>query len=208
TDYDRYVAQRDIVNLFNAQRLSDERVAGLYIVSADDSVPVIASTTLNRTPDRAAMWDLPFVQQVLDLGGRVMWVPTMMNGLTQEYERPTIAVTRAVSVFTGTPAYLAVEIFADVLETPLLGVSTGEGSVTRLVAPLESGYRVVYSTEPEEVGEDYTYEIPEAGSSATLDIDGVSMLAVAEEVPLNGWRLVSNVPVAELVKDVASIRNV
>src|SRR5690606_4728227 len=135
TDYDRYVAQRDIVNLFNAQRLSDERVAGLYIVSADDSVPVIASTTLNRTPDRAAMWDLPFVQQVLDLGGRGMWVPTMMNGLTQEYERPTIAVTRAVSVFTGTPAYLAVEIFADVLETPLLGVSTGEGSVTRLVAP-------------------------------------------------------------------------
>src|SRR5690606_32822929 len=180
----------------------------LYIVSADDSVPVIASTTLNRTPDRAAMWDLPFVQQVLDLGGRVMWVPTMMNGLTQEYERPTIAVTRAVSVFTGTPAYLAVEIFADVLETPLLGVSTGEGSVTRLVAPLESGYRVVYSTEPEEVGTDYTYEIPEAGSSATLEIDGESMLAVAGELSLNGWLLVSNVPVAELVKDVASIRNV
>ena len=208
TDYDRYVAQRNIVNLFNAQRLSDDRVAGLYIVSADDSVPVIASTTLNRTPDRAAMWDLPFVQQVLDLGGRVMWVPTMMNGLTQEYERPTIAVTRAVSVFTGTPAYLAVEIFADVLETPLLGVSTGEGSVTRLVAPLESGYRVVYSTEPEEVGTDYTYEIPEAGSSATLEIDGESMLAVAGELSLNGWLLVSNVPVAELVKDVASIRNV
>jgi len=208
TDYDRYMAQRDIVNLFNAQRLSDSNVAGMYIVSADDSVPVIASTLLNRTPDRAAMWDLPFVPQVLDMSGKVLWVPTMMNGLTQELDRPTIAVTRSVSVFTNGPSYLALEIFADVLETPLLGVSTGEGGETRLVAPMESGYRVVYSTEPEEVGEDYTYEIPEAGSSATLDIDGVSMLAVAEEVPLNGWRLVSNVPVAELVKDVASIRNV
>ena len=208
TDYDRYVAQRDIVNLFNAQRLSDVRVAGLYIVSADDSIPVIASTTLNRTPDRTAMWDLPFVQQVMELSGRVLWIPTMMNGLTGELERPTIVVARAISVFTITPAYLAVEIFADILETPLQGVSTGEGSVTRLVAPLDSGYRVVYSTDTEEIGTDYTYEIPEAGSSATLDIDGVSTLSVAEELSLNGWRLVSNVPVAELVRDVASIRNV
>jgi len=208
TDYDRYVAQRDIVNLFNAQRLSDDKVVGVYIVSEDDSMPVIASTLLNRTPERAAMWDLPFVRQALDLGGKVLWVPTMMNGLTQQFDRPTIAVVRSVSMFTNRPSYLAIEIYADVLEIPLLGVSMGEGSVTRLVAPLESGHRVVYSTEPEEVGTDYTYEIPDAGSSATLDIDGLSMLAVAGEVSLNGWRVVSNVPVAELVRDVASIRNV
>jgi len=207
TDYDRYTAQREIETLFNALRLSDDKVVGLYVVPSDDASPLIASTSSNK-PERATLWDWPFVQQVLDLGGRVMWVPTMTNGLSKSFDRPTIAVARSVSVFVSKPAYLAIEIYADVLDTPLQGVSIGEGSATRLIAPWESGNMVVYSTEPSEIGAPYTYEMPEAGSSATLNIEGREMLSVAGEVALNGWRLVSNIPVSELVKDVSTIRNV
>jgi len=207
TDYDRYTAQREIETLFNALRLSDDNVVGLYVVPGDDESPMIAAVSGTK-PARSTLWDWPFVQQVLELSGRVMWVPTMPNGLTKSLDRPTIAIVRSVSVFVSKPAFLAIEIYADVLESPLQGVSFGEDSVSQLIAPGESGNVVVYSTEPSEVATTYTYEMPDAGSSATMNIDGTEMLSVAGEVPLNGWRLVSNIPVSELVKDVSTIRNV
>lgn len=206
TDFERYEAQRAIGELFGTVQMSDVNVAGVYIVPNDEKTPVIGSTAGSVMPEKAALLEQPFVQKAQELKGRVVWVPTSPQGLSGSLDRPTIALVRALNL-TAVQTLLIMELYANILNEPISGATSDNGSVVRLIAP-EEGKRIVYSTNTDELATTYGHELPAPGSSIGVEIDGKDMLSVGASVPVNNWMVVANIPVSELVRDVASIRNV
>ncbi len=206
SDFERYEGQREISELFGTVQMSDGNVAGLYIIPTDDKTPVIGSSGGYTLPDKAAVLEQPFAQQAIELRGKVLWVSTMPKGLSGSVDRPTIAIARVLNL-TSTPSLLIMELFANILEDPIQGAAGDNGSVVRLIAP-EDGNRIIYSTDVAELATTYGLALPAAGSSIEVEVDGEDVLSVGANVPINNWMVVANIPVSELVKDVASIRNV
>ncbi|MDI4646735.1 methyl-accepting chemotaxis protein [Cohnella hashimotonis] len=204
-DFERFDNQRTITTKLSNVMISDNSIAGIFLLPTDPSMAVIGSSNSGGVPD---MKENPpaFLDTMKQAAGKVVWVPTMATGITGKQTAPTIAVGRALmNVNSGNPYLLVIELSIKSLQDMLSNVSFGDGSSTYIVAPDGT---IVYAADAALMGQKYEYELPDASGEVKIKADGREMLSVGSpSVGSSGWTVVGNIPTSSLVKDAKVIRN-
>ncbi|MBB6735436.1 methyl-accepting chemotaxis protein [Cohnella sp. CBP 2801] len=205
-DYEKFDSQRTINTKLSSVMMSDNSLAGIYLIPTDPSQDVIGSATSGGVPDVKSN-PPAFEQSMIDASGRVVWVPTMKQGISGKSTAPTFAVGRAlmnVGRDSNKPYLLVMEINLSSVQDLIGSVNFGEGSSSYIVAPDGT---VVYSPKDDEISGKYPYDLPGDDGSSTIKEDKVQVLTVGAKTTAGEWEVIGNIPVSILVKDAAVIRN-
>jgi len=169
----------------------------------DGLSPIMSSLT---RIDAAAATETEWYRSAIENDTEGYWLPTMMDGLSGNLNKKSFGFAKVLkSTSTNDPMYLLVlEFDYQVIWDQFAEVSLGEGSMIRIIHPDGT---VVFGPN-EEIGQPFGIAIGEAAEAEaiTAELDGASVL-VPYKTLYNGWTLVGTVPVEELVKDAAVIRN-
>ncbi len=187
-----------IKEYFHQLAASDITLDNITLMSLDSSLPPIST---NGMMTAEVLSQFPYISQIEEAGGDIVWIPTQPKGIDGQHNSPTFAVGKYVNFMK--PHAIIMEIKDDVMNAELADVHFGENGSAYVVTPDK---KIVYGPDVTQLGSDYPHAIEE-GSSQTLDINGVKFLSSASPTETNGWFMVGNIPVSELVKDAKEIRD-
>jgi methyl-accepting chemotaxis protein len=205
SDFDRYQYVQGVETSFNNFMFGNSKyvVGGVLLPLRDGLSPIMSSLT---RIDAAAATETEWYRSAIENDTEGYWLPTMMDGLSGNLNKKSFGFAKVLkSTSTNDPMYLLVlEFDYQVIWDQFAEVSLGEGSMIRIIHPDGT---VVFGPN-EEIGQPFGIAIGEAAEAEaiTAELDGASVL-VPYKTLYNGWTLVGTVPVEELVKDAAVIRN-
>ncbi|MDG0812046.1 methyl-accepting chemotaxis protein [Cohnella rhizosphaerae] len=204
-DFERFDNQRTITTKLSNVMISDNSIAGIFLLPTDTSMAVIGSSNSGGIPDMKAN-PPAFLDTMKQAAGKVVWIPTMQKGITGKQTAPTIALGRALmNVNSGNPYLMVIELNVKALQDMLANVSFGDGSATYIVAPDGT---IVYAADTALMGQKYTEKLPDASGEVKIKSGGREMLSVgSKSTGTSGWTIVGNIPTSSLVKDAKAIRN-
>lgn len=203
-DFERFDNQRTINTKLSNVMISDSSISGIYLLPTDPKMDAIGASNAGGMPDLKEK-SPAFVAAMKAAAGKVVWVPTMPQGVTGKQTTPTIAVGRALmNVNSQNPYLLVIELNLKALQDMLSSVSFGAGSSTYIVAPDGT---VVYAEDTSLLGKPYGKDVPKDGK-LNIKADGRAMLSVGSTAEgSSAWTVVGNIPTSSLVKDAKTIRN-
>ncbi|MFB9280141.1 methyl-accepting chemotaxis protein [Cohnella cellulosilytica] len=198
-DYEMFDTARQLTEKLNSVAMADSSYESISLIPMYEGGQFISTgTSLNRE----AVAEKPFLTTIAEANGRATWIPTMPKGLDDNRSTPTFVLGRLLN--QGKPYLLMLEIKIKTLEDEMKSVNFGEGSSAYIVS---SDKTIVYGPNAEKMGTPYEYDLPGEDSSATITIDGTKVLSSVGLMENNGWQLLGNIPVSELVKDAKAISN-
>jgi len=197
-DFEKFDTSRKLSDKLNRVNMSDSTILSIMLVPLDGkSTPIV---TGNSASDMSKLLELPYVEKIKSENGRAVWNPTMIGGISGKSTTPTFTVGRLLN--QGMQALLLMEIKIDSIQKEMESVKFGEGGSAYIVS--ENG-TIVYGPDATKFGTQYASTLP--NGSETLNVYGVKSLSSAGSIQANGWQLIGNIPVSELVKDAKQIRN-
>jgi methyl-accepting chemotaxis protein len=201
------ISTDEAVKSYNASKIreyfyqftaADETVDSVSLYPLEGQVKAISTNGLITSE---LLSQFPYISKIQEARGELVWVPTMPNGIDGQQNIPTFAVGKLLDYIV--PYVLIVEIRYNALDRELKNVQFGESGAAYVVS--DEG-KIVYTQDTSLLGTDYPYPIP--SEPQVINIGGVQSLSTASKVELNGWTMIGNIPVAELVKDAKQIRDV
>ncbi|SMG35516.1 methyl-accepting chemotaxis protein [Paenibacillus aquistagni] len=202
--------QNNIKSSLQNYTISNDLLQEIYLVPLDGKRLTYNSNGYQIKTEDIVKHD--WFQKVVDANGAVVWLETMPSGLA-DLKQPTFGLAREMrDSGTGKADYVIImEISLNALSESLQSLELGEGSELRVINP--EG-RIMYAADEAE----YTQPAPEwmvpqkdekakewTGSSFVRNSDGEQMLTVYHQIKTNGWLLIGEIPVKELVKDANKI---
>ena len=178
-------------------RSADNTLDGITLVPLEGGAAPI-STNARMTAE--VLDEFPYISKIRDANGNMIWVPTMPQGIDGQHNVPTLALGKLVNFVK--PYVLLYEIRYNVLYDELKDVRFGESGSVYVVSP--EGI-IAHAPERELLGTAYPYPVPD--EPQVIMMDGVEALSSASAAETNGWTVVGNIPVAELVRDAKQIRD-
>jgi methyl-accepting chemotaxis protein len=206
SDFEQYQNVQGIETSFNNFLFGNSKflVGGALLPLRDGLSPIVSATT---RIDQDEAVESEWYKRAIESDVKGYWLPTMPNGLAGNSNKKTFGFAKIVrSTSTNDPIYLLLlEFNYQVVHEQFADVSLGEGSVIRII---NSDGTVLFGPD-EEIGQPLGIGIGESAEAdaITAELDGESVLVPYQTLD-NGWTLVGTVPVGELVKDAAVIRNV
>lgn len=196
-DYQLLITRQDLNDKLTQVVMADGSLESISLVPLEESATVITTGT---NIDQAALRGSPYIEEIQKNNGKPVWIPTQAGGLDGKRPEPTFAVGRFLN--QGTPAVLLMEIKVKTLEDALGDVHFGEKGSAYVVAPDGT---IVLGPDKSKLGTHYGNQIPEG--SDKIWVNGVKSLSSVGTMETGGWKLITNIPVSELVKDAKAIQN-
>jgi methyl-accepting chemotaxis protein len=184
---------RTLGTRLSAAAMTDLSIKQIVLISDRDGRPVLAS---DAAADAAIFRDPAVSRRVRSGQGKPVWFADA--GGPGGNIRLFVGIAYEMNVMHE----LYMEIDPYVIEKRVQSTDFGDGRVY-VIAPDRT---VVYATESDEAGKPYAYALPEEDSAITR-INGQTMLSVQGVVESNGWLIVSHIPLASLMENVRSIRD-
>jgi methyl-accepting chemotaxis protein len=195
-DFEKFDTSRQLNDKLNQVAMADMGIESITLLPLDPQDQVITS---GGSVNKDNLLQMKFIEQIKNGNGRAVWIPTQPKGMDGERQQPTFAVARLLN--QGKQSLLILEIKLKVLEEQMQSVRFGDNGSAYIVAPDGT---IVYGPDKSQIGTPYSGKIPE-GSEAMV-VNGVKSLSSGGKLENNGWTLVGNIPMSELVKDAKSIR--
>lgn len=178
-------------------RSADNTLDGITLIPLEgDAAPI--STNARMTAE--VVKQFPYISKIKEANGNMVWVPTMPQGIDGQHNVPTLALGKLVNFVK--PYVLLYEIRYHVLNGELKDVRFGESGSAYVVTPEGT---IVFASDESLLGTAYPHPIPT--EPQVISIDGIESLSTASAAQSNGWIIIGNIPVAELVKDAKQIRD-
>ncbi|WP_195576197.1 methyl-accepting chemotaxis protein [Paenibacillus sp. 1001270B_150601_E10] len=202
--------QNNIKSSLQNYTISNDLLQEIYLVPLDTKRETYNSNGYQVKTEDIIKND--WFQKIIDAKGGVVWLETMPEGLANT-KQPTFGLAREMrDSGTGKADYVIImELSLKALSESIESLQLGEGSQLRVINP--EG-RIMYAEDAAE----YTKQAPEwlvpkkgenekewTGSSFVKADKGEQMLTVYHEIKTNGWLLIGEIPVRELVKDANTI---
>ncbi|XID95461.1 methyl-accepting chemotaxis protein [Paenibacillaceae bacterium WGS1546] len=197
-DYEMFDTSRQLTEKLSSVAMADASYESISLIPVEPGGQLM---TTGGSMDLEAIRQLPHLDSIAEGNGRAVWLPTMAGGLDGKRTAPTFALGRILN--QGKPYLLVMEIKAKTLEDQMKTVNFGEGSSAYIVA---NDRTIVYGPDNGKLGTTYEYDLP-SDQSSTIDVDGTRTLSSEGVLGNNGWKLIGNIPVSELVKDARAISN-
>ncbi|WP_270164543.1 methyl-accepting chemotaxis protein [Paenibacillus sp. SYP-B4298] len=150
-------------------------------------------------------------QKAVEQEGKTYWAPTELNGFAGGQSEPMIGLTRLIKNTSSNDAafVLLIEIKYSEIASRLAGLALGDDSEVKII---DSTNKILYSNNKEDLGTASKIDFPPDESKTKPKAfrqmsDNGEILVVHKLFKLMDWRLVGEIPVAELVKDAAQIKN-
>ncbi|XEC93116.1 methyl-accepting chemotaxis protein [Paenibacillus tarimensis] len=206
--FTHFEAVKKIETKFQNIILSNKTLAGGHLIPLSEDYSGISvggnSIMYNMVADK------DWFKEVITLEGKVLWVPTQLKGFGGNTSDHTFGLARLMkSSASGQRVFvMLIEIRYSELMNQLSGLQLGEGGNYRIV---DSGNNIIFTEFDEELGTTNAVALPEVseseqGSLRTTNEEGQAVLAAYKKFNLMDWRLVGEIPVAELVKDAKEIK--
>ncbi|WP_347880721.1 methyl-accepting chemotaxis protein [Paenibacillus sp. F411] len=202
SDYDMFALEKKIREKLNNEITADSNIKAIYIIPPKKN-KIFSAGIMSRSTEQITAE--PWVEELLK-EKKTMWLPTRT-----EADSPYFSMARSLgSMHDFSQVYIfVIELHADVLNRQLKGIDLGDGGRIQLLNP---ELKVVSSNETSELGEDskWTFmssENREGRSGSTVDEDpnGNDILAVYDDLNVNGWTVVGAIPTELLTKDAKRI---
>jgi methyl-accepting chemotaxis protein len=198
-DYELFDTSRQLTDKMSGIAMADSSYMSISLIPADPNGQFM---TTGSAINKEKISDANFLKPIEEGNGRAVWIPTMANGLDGSRNAPTLALGRVLN--QGSKYYLILEIKSKVLEDQMNTVHFGEGSSSYIVS--KDGI-IVLGPDVAKLGNKYEYDLPGENGSKTISINGTKTLSSVGILENNEWKLVGNIPVANLVKDAKAISN-
>jgi methyl-accepting chemotaxis protein len=196
-DYEKFDLSRQLAERLTRVTMADSSLEAISLIPLDESLQFITTGSSN---DYQNMLKLSYMEKVKEGSGKAVWIPTQVGGMDGSRPAPTLGVGRVLN--QGKPVILLLEIKLKSLAEEMQRVKFGDGGSAYILS--NDGY-IVYAEDISKIATKYEYPIPDG--SDTITIDGVKSLSSAGSISSNGWTLIGNTPVSELVKDAKQIRS-
>jgi len=197
-DFEKFDTSRKLSDKLNRVSMADSTISSVMLIPLEGQVSPIA--TGSGLSDVEKLLQSPYVEKIRSENGRAVWNPTQIGGLGGKDSTAVFAVGRLLN--QGMPTLLLMEIKADALKKEMEDVRFGEEGSAYIVS---NDGTIVFGPDETKLGTPYESKLP--NGSETLTIGGVESLSSAGTLAANGWQLIGNIPVSELVKDAKQIRN-
>ncbi|MBW5444985.1 HAMP domain-containing protein [Cohnella sp. CFH 77786] len=197
-DFEKFDTARQLTEKLSRVSMADNSLESISLIPLGDPQGQLISTGSSLDKDR--LMKSPFLEQIKQGNGKAVWIPTQVKGMDGTRTSPTFAVGRLLN--QGKAQILLLEIREKVLAEELKTVKFGQNGSAYVVSPDGT---IVYGPDDAKLGTKYENKVPDG--SETLDVGGVNSLSSAGTIEANGWKLIGNIPVSELVKDAKQIRN-
>nr|AYQ75465.1 methyl-accepting chemotaxis protein [Cohnella candidum] len=197
-DFEKFDTARQLSEKLSRVAMSDSTLDSVSLIAADD--PQEQLITSGSSLNKEALLQNKYLEDIKKGNGKAVWVPMLPKGMDGSHISPTFAVGRYLN--QGKPHILLLEIKSKALAEEMKSVKFGEGGSAYVLSPDGT---IAYGPDDRKVGTKYESKIPDG--SETLNIGGVSTLSSKGTIATNGWLLIGNIPVSELVKDAKQIRN-
>ncbi|WP_276356366.1 methyl-accepting chemotaxis protein [Cohnella caldifontis] len=195
-DFEKFDTSRQLTEKLSQVAMSDSTIESITLLSLDPADQLI---TTGGSVDKDSLLKSPFIETIKNGNGKAVWIPTQPNGLDGKRSAPTFGVGRFLN--QGKPTLLLMEVKMKVIEDQMQSVQFGDKGSAYVVAPDKT---VVYSPDAAQYGTPYASKVPEG--SETMTVNGIKSLSSGGVIDTNGWTLIGNIPVSELVKDAKAIR--
>ncbi|NBD25975.1 HAMP domain-containing protein [Paenibacillus sp. T1] len=209
-DYDKFDVMKKISDAVQSYILGNQTIVGAAIIpiSGDATAVTMGSTNITTADAQKSDW----MKTITDGAGKLVWLPSKVNGYGTSAADPTFAMGRVMKNTVSNEGYfiLIVEIRLKEIADQLQDLKLGEGSE---IIIQDGANNVVFSGKEDQLGKASPISLPadgkasESGSMTTTDSDGDEVLAMYNKFESTGWELLGTVPVEELIKDAKQIRN-
>ncbi|WP_258881652.1 methyl-accepting chemotaxis protein [Paenibacillus sp. sptzw28] len=208
--YEKFSSMKKLSDILQTYVIGNSTIVGATIIpikSGDPSVSVGGSTI---SSDAAQKSD--WMKTIVDGGGKISWLPSKAKGYSGTMSEPTIALGRVLkNTVTNQGNYvLVLEIYLKQVGKQLQDLSLGQNSEVTII---NSDNTIIYSKDFSKLGKPSDIVLPADadkqvhGSTQTKDSQGQQVLAMYDKFDSMNWRLLGSVPVKELVRDAAKIRD-
>jgi len=197
-DYEAFDSSRQLSEKMGSVAMADSNYESISLIPVDGKGQALSTGT---SVNKEGVLEQSFVEKVVEANGRAVWIPTLAKGIDGNRAAPTFALARVLN--QGKSFLMILEINTKSMDDEMRTVNFGEGSSSYIVS---NDGTIVYGPNEEAMGSKYEYEVPGDAESATIMM-GTKTLSSAGELKNNGWKLIGNIPVSELVKDAKAISN-
>ena len=209
--YEQFEAIKQIDSKFQSMLLSNGMIAAGYLIPMKEDLNGISSGTGNL--DFAAVRETDWYAHVIERGGQPVWLPSAPKGVGGALNEPALAVSRLVKSTNSNQDMfvLLLEVKYSELQAQLSGLELGTGSAIKIV---DGNGNMVFTENLEELGagnEVHFKEEERADGPFSITAHNSTngqVLAVYKKFRNIDWWLLGEIPVSELVKDAAQIRNI
>ncbi|MBW7452920.1 methyl-accepting chemotaxis protein [Paenibacillus sepulcri] len=208
--YEKFDAMKKLTDTIQTYVIGNSTIVGASIIpiKAGETSITVGGSSINAEEAQKSDW----MQQIVDGDGKLIWLPTKVKGYSGSLTEPSFALSRVLkNTVTNQGNYIVVvEIFLKQITKQMEDLQLGDNSEITIVS---STNKIIYSDDPELLEKDSLVVLPTEGKNAadgSMQVDdknGNEVLAMYHQFDTMNWKLLGTVPVKELVKDAAAIRN-
>ncbi|MFB9327189.1 methyl-accepting chemotaxis protein [Paenibacillus aurantiacus] len=205
--YERFQATQEISKVLQMYVVGNDSIVNTNLVAIKGDIPPI-SVGASLSESQGEAW----FKEVVELDGKLKWLPVQPKGLSQQGNVPTFAAARLIknTITSKGDFVLVMEYSVDHLAAQLADLKIGDGSRISIV---DMNSAIVYDSDITLVGQASAVKLPAEGQAAKggsmdgTDHAGHEVLAIYDQFDaVDNWRLLGTVPVEQLVKDAGTIR--
>jgi methyl-accepting chemotaxis protein len=187
--------ERTLTARLSAAALTDLDIRNIALISEKEGTSVLKS---DASADDGKFRDPAIRKALTDGQGKPVW----FAGTDGPGGKLRIFVGIAYEMKYMHELYM--EINPYVIEKRVQASDFGDGSSIFVVAPDRT---IVYAADSSRIGGKYEFAVP-GDKALETDIGGEQVLSVKGVVESNGWMIVGNIPLSNLMENVRSIRDV
>ncbi|GGD55106.1 methyl-accepting chemotaxis protein [Paenibacillus nasutitermitis] len=210
-EYAKFEAMKKLTDTVQTYVIGNSTIVGVSIVPINAgaiSSITVGGSSVNAGEAQQSEW----MKQVVEGDGRLVWLPTKVQGYSGNLSEPSFALSRVLkNTISNEGKYIiVVEVFLKELGTQLEDLKLGDNSEITIVT---KDNKIVYSADEAELEKDSLVVLPDDSKSAATgslqvnDKNGEEVLAMYHQFATLNWKILGTVPVKELVKDAAKIRD-
>ena len=210
-DYGKFDILKKLSDTIQTYILGNSSIVGAALIplKGDGSSVSVGGTSINSQEAQKTEW----MKNIADGDGRIIWLPSQAKGYSGNSSEPTVALGRVMknTVTNQGDFIILVEVYLKEIGKQLEDLKLGAGSDLSIV---DENNKIIYSTIPDKTSTDSVIKLPTDTKAAkkdsfeTTNQDGNEVLAMYSQFNSMNWKLLGTVPVNELVKDAAQIRNI
>jgi methyl-accepting chemotaxis protein len=190
--------QQLLTKRLSATAMTDTDIKNIVLISTKEGRQVLKT---DPSSDLAKFQDPNALKLVTDGKGKPVW-------FARVNEKSKAA--NKFEILIGSPYemkymhYVFMEVNPYLIEKRVQTSDFGEGSSIFVVAPDKT---IIYAADTALVGTKYAHDIP-TDKTLRSQIGGKDVLSVKGTVESNGWMVISNIPIANLMENVKAIRDI
>ncbi|MFC5650151.1 methyl-accepting chemotaxis protein [Paenibacillus solisilvae] len=210
-DYGKFDTLKKLSDTIQTYILGNSSIVGAAVIpiSGSDNSVSVGVTSIYTLDAQKSDW----MKTIVSGEGRVAWLPSKTKGYSGNAAEATVALGRVMkNTATNEGNFIIlIEVNLKEIGKQLSDLNLGTGSDLSIV---DDKNKIIFSTTPDMTDKDSFIKLsadkkaPKKDSFETEKKDGNQILAMYSQFNSMNWKLLGTVPVNELVKDAAPIRNI